>query len=203
MGFSRQEYWSGLPCPPPGDLSDPGIEPTSLMSPALAGRFFSTGAAPYIALHTRIERLCMTRRMQNQKKKKKENKKYTWVMQMVPLWCALPEAGAGGSRQLRFLSPHSMLPCQNIDPHFPDIPNMSREARNWIFIVKSNFQKVTNANFLVAKCPSLAASCSRALYESGGNLASLACWPQTCVLCLLDSVCPRWLVQWLTVSKVF
>ena len=38
--FSRQEYWSGLPCPPPGDLPDPGIEPTSLRSPALAGRFF-------------------------------------------------------------------------------------------------------------------------------------------------------------------
>ena len=34
MGFSRQEYWSGLPCPPPGDLPDPGIEPMSLMSPA-------------------------------------------------------------------------------------------------------------------------------------------------------------------------
>ena len=38
MGLSRQEYWSGLPCPPPGDLSIPGIEPTSL---ALAGRFFT------------------------------------------------------------------------------------------------------------------------------------------------------------------
>ena len=35
MGFSRQEYWSGLPCPPPGDLPDPGIEPMSLVSPAL------------------------------------------------------------------------------------------------------------------------------------------------------------------------
>ena len=33
MGFSRQEYWSGLPFPPPGNLPDPGIEPTSLMSP--------------------------------------------------------------------------------------------------------------------------------------------------------------------------
>ena len=32
MGFSRQEYWSGLPCPPPGDLLNPGIEPESLMS---------------------------------------------------------------------------------------------------------------------------------------------------------------------------
>ena len=37
MGFSRQEYWSGLPCPPPGDLPSPGMEPTSLSSLALAG----------------------------------------------------------------------------------------------------------------------------------------------------------------------
>ena len=37
MGFCRQEYWSGLPFPPPGDLPDPGIEPVSLISPALAG----------------------------------------------------------------------------------------------------------------------------------------------------------------------
>ena len=44
MGFSRQEYWSGLPCPPPVDLPDPGIKPTFLMSPALAGRFFTTTA---------------------------------------------------------------------------------------------------------------------------------------------------------------
>ena len=42
MRFSRQEDWSGLPCPPPGDLPDPGIEPWSLISPALAGRFFTT-----------------------------------------------------------------------------------------------------------------------------------------------------------------
>ena len=42
MGFSRQEYWSGLPFPLPGDLPDPGIELVSLMSPALAGGFFTT-----------------------------------------------------------------------------------------------------------------------------------------------------------------
>ena len=37
MGFSRQEYWNGLPCPPPGDLPNPVIKPTS---PAMPGRFF-------------------------------------------------------------------------------------------------------------------------------------------------------------------
>ena len=44
MGFSRQEYWSGLPLPSPGGLPDPGIEPRSLVSPALAGGFFTTRA---------------------------------------------------------------------------------------------------------------------------------------------------------------
>ena len=42
MGFSRQEYWSELPCSPPGHLPNPGIEPTSVISPALAGGFFTT-----------------------------------------------------------------------------------------------------------------------------------------------------------------
>ena len=41
MGFSRQEYWSGLSRPPPGDLLKPGIEPTSFTSPALASGFFT------------------------------------------------------------------------------------------------------------------------------------------------------------------
>ena len=42
MGLSRQEYWSGLPCPPPGDPPDPGIKPASPMSPALVGGISST-----------------------------------------------------------------------------------------------------------------------------------------------------------------
>ena len=41
MGFLKQEYWSGLPFPSPGDLHDPGIKATSPKSPALAGRFFT------------------------------------------------------------------------------------------------------------------------------------------------------------------
>ena len=40
MGFSRHEYWSGLPSPPPGDLPYPGIETATPASPALAGGFF-------------------------------------------------------------------------------------------------------------------------------------------------------------------
>ena len=50
MGFSRQEYWSGLPCPPPGDLPDPGIEPSSLEASALAGGYFTivTWEAPQL-----------------------------------------------------------------------------------------------------------------------------------------------------------
>ena len=48
MGLSRQEYWSGLPCPLPGDLPDSGVKfasPKSLMSPELAGGFFTTSAS--------------------------------------------------------------------------------------------------------------------------------------------------------------
>ena len=50
-GFSRQEYWSRLPCPRPEDLPDPGTEPASLISPASTGRFF-TSSATWEALGT-------------------------------------------------------------------------------------------------------------------------------------------------------
>ena len=50
--FSRQEYWSELPFPSPGDLPDLGIKPTSLVPPALAGRFFTTvpPGKPYVII---------------------------------------------------------------------------------------------------------------------------------------------------------
>ena len=44
MGFSKQDYWNGLPFPLPEDLPDPWIEPTSLVSPEFAGRFFTNCA---------------------------------------------------------------------------------------------------------------------------------------------------------------
>ena len=52
MGFSRQEYWDGLPIPPPGDLSNPGIKPTFLAFPTSASEFFTTAllGKPYVRL---------------------------------------------------------------------------------------------------------------------------------------------------------
>jgi len=49
MVFSKQEYWSGLPCPLPGDLPNPEIKAASLMSPALAGGFFREACGYYKA----------------------------------------------------------------------------------------------------------------------------------------------------------
>ena len=66
MGFSRQEYWSGLPCPPPGDLPDPGIKPES---PALAGKFFTT----------RATREALDHLLSHKKEKKKNSLAATWM----------------------------------------------------------------------------------------------------------------------------
>ena len=55
MDFSRQGYQSGLSFPPPGDLPDPGIEPVSLGSLALAGRFFTTSAIWEVPFCLKIE----------------------------------------------------------------------------------------------------------------------------------------------------
>ena len=50
MGLSQQEYWSRLPFPIPGDLSNPGIEPPCLAAPALAGRFFTFRQFTYLCV---------------------------------------------------------------------------------------------------------------------------------------------------------
>ena len=54
MGFSRKDYWISLPFPTPGDLHEPGIELTSLVSPASAGRFFTIELWFYIYLNSTI-----------------------------------------------------------------------------------------------------------------------------------------------------
>ena len=50
MEFSRQEYWSGFPLPAAGELPNPGIEPTALASPKIAGRFFTTTPPAWIGM---------------------------------------------------------------------------------------------------------------------------------------------------------
>ena len=57
LAFPRQEYWNGLPFPSPGDLPNPGIEPTSPVSPALAGRFFITVPPQEAHTHTSIYKI--------------------------------------------------------------------------------------------------------------------------------------------------
>ena len=56
MVFSRQEQRNGLPCPPPRDLPDPGMEPTSLLSPALAGRFLTTSSTWEALIQLSVEK---------------------------------------------------------------------------------------------------------------------------------------------------
>ena len=59
MGFSRQEYWSGLPCPSSEDLSYQGIELSLIMLPALAGRFFTLGPPGKPSKCILIHRFCL------------------------------------------------------------------------------------------------------------------------------------------------
>ena len=59
MGFSRQEHWNGLPCPPSGDLPNPGIEPASHVSPELAGVFL-TASTTWEILNIFLKKLCPT-----------------------------------------------------------------------------------------------------------------------------------------------
>ena len=105
MGFSRQEYWSGLPCPPPGDLPNPGIEPTSpwllhciFFTTELLGKPLSK--VVYIKNNTVLS--CFSR-----------------VQLLVTLWTVAPRAplSMGFPRQeycswLPFLSPEKVFPTQ-------------------------------------------------------------------------------------------
>ena len=99
MGFSRQEYWSGLPCPPPGGLPHPRMESASLTSPALAGRFFITSAtweARNIYKENRIMK--------------------TIFMSLVDVRVCLPEFTRGGSCSLIHLLQYHKIGLITIQP---------------------------------------------------------------------------------------
>ena len=81
-GFSRQEYWSGLPCPLPGDLPHPRIKPTSLMSPELAGRFFTSSTTWEVNLPLQFSRWVVSDSLQ------------PYGLQHTSLPCPSPTLGA-------------------------------------------------------------------------------------------------------------
>ena len=80
-GFSSQEYWSGLPGPPPGDLPDPGIEPMSLMSLALAGGFFTTSAMWKTPVGSYM--FIQSHACKNKRKKMKNNILHIYINQII------------------------------------------------------------------------------------------------------------------------
>ena len=98
LGFSRQEYWSALPCPPPGDFPDSGIKPVSLRSPTLAGRIFTTSATWNCGLLSNVPTLCRSKHTDTQDMTSVTNNKYpptTWLSQHSGMkqthcsWCFL------------------------------------------------------------------------------------------------------------------
>ena len=111
MTFSRQEYWSGLLWPPPRDLPNPGIEPMSLRSPALASKFFTTGTtweAPSLARNT-INTSCPTDLVIEQRQCLVAQLSRVWILEtlwsvvhQVPLSMGFPGENTG--RGLPFLS---------------------------------------------------------------------------------------------------
>ena len=93
-GSSRQKYWSGLPCPPPGDLPNPGIKPSSLVSPTLAGRFLITSDTFAVV----VQPLCPA-----------------WLF--VTLWTATLQAFPSftiSRSLLKFMSIESVMPCNHL-----------------------------------------------------------------------------------------
>ena len=136
MGFSRQEYWSGLPCPPPGDLPNPGVKPRSLTSTALVGRFFIT-STPWEAPQIGITTVCSLEHS------------ITWNLRrsFVPLQGASSSSGWECSvchpqlaclcywrRESLLLSPESgcfsvkEIPCLTLPPVYSVIRDVFRES---------------------------------------------------------------------------
>ena len=96
MGFSRQEYWSWLPCPSPGDLPDPGIEPTSLASPALAGGFFTTSVTWEWGLNPMTSVLTRNRKGEDTQRRPCEEGEIGAMWPQAKEHLEIPEAGRGG-----------------------------------------------------------------------------------------------------------
>ena len=118
LGFCGQEYWSGMSCPPPGDLSEPGIEPAPLMSPALAGGFFTSSA---------------TWEVDNNMKQSEEScplsSASSWSPSSVPSWQEWAEFHSVAQLCLT-LRPHGLqharLPCSS------PLPELAQTHVHWV-----------------------------------------------------------------------
>ena len=124
LGFSSQEYWSGLPCSPPGDFPNPGIQPAFLRSPALAGEFFTTSVTWEAGSRDElINRKGLVSHGTQEKSSLRD--KVGWVGENVLVltleeeaWGTFPRTGGGGGRlsmarfsswQLSDMSPAAIL----------------------------------------------------------------------------------------------
>ena len=124
MGFSRQEYWSVLPCPPPGDPPDPGIKLVSLMPPALAGGFFST--------NDMLQETILSSR--NQCNQSSPCDSFTWRMIWLKSEDTVQRTGmiflneGVWLRQILALKEKGLFSCQSFPALFVLSPNMEGRA---------------------------------------------------------------------------
>ena len=100
--FSRQEYWSALPFPPPGDLPDPGIEPPSPASPALSGRYFTIRGKPFF-LHTQSEIKQISMPLRNYHAAATAKSLQSCLTLWDPMDCRLPGSSVHGILQASIL----------------------------------------------------------------------------------------------------
>ena len=116
MGVSRQEYWSGLPFPSPGDRPDPGIEPGCLRSPALAGEFFTTSASREVAINLLklIVDSAGIAHHRGRKRPKARKKPLGWGHWFSPLWERIAQTVQRGHCRHKALSPSAF---QNLNWH--------------------------------------------------------------------------------------
>ena len=107
MGFSRQEYWSGLPYSPPGDIPNPGTEPMSLTSTTLAGVLFSTSAiweaCAVVTVYPYSVWEGMTQKHEYQETRLTGGLHGSWLVQPVSAWYHFQEAPVSHSKALKTL----------------------------------------------------------------------------------------------------
>ena len=185
MGFSTQEYWSGLPFPSPGDLPDPGIEPTSLMSPALAGRFFTTSATwePLSSVRFNTSRLpAMHRAPWGQervcsRKVTREGPRAAsgarlWTVPGAPTLIHSPRGRTGSSVRFSFGKGKSLTPgdCALQQFRWRRDRASSRPACRWCPALVSGFFPLVRGR----------RACRKAGAGKEGTTAGSVCWAMNC-----------------------